>query len=42
MARERNFYCSGPDCLRTRKHFEVGDHWICRYCRKLLYKAPAR
>jgi|GEM_PF-5881205 len=42
MARKQNFYCSGPDCLCTRKHFEARDHWVCGYCRKVLWKAEQR
>jgi len=35
-------YCTGPDCLCTRKFYDVGNHLICEYCRKLLYKREPR
>ena len=31
-----NRYCSR--CLRTRRFYEVEDHYVCERCRKLLVK----
>lgn len=42
MTRSMNKYCSGSDCLCTRKFYEVDDFYICEYCRKKLYKVLKR
>jgi hypothetical protein len=31
-----NMYCSR--CLSTRRFLEVGDHYECERCRKMLHK----
>ena len=31
-----NRYCSR--CLRTRRFYEIEDHFECEHCRKTLYK----
>ncbi len=36
MKRVNNRYCT--TCLRTRQFHEVGDHYVCERCRKMLFK----
>jgi len=31
-----NRYCSR--CLKTRRFYEVDDHYVCERCRKMLFK----
>ncbi len=40
MTRMFNRYCTR--CMQTRRFFELGEHYVCERCRKLLHKVASK